>query len=96
MAGLISASGELSAKIAAFAAAEQIELRVAPPGKAAVAALAANGRKESTLDSLFEGGFVKCATARALAERIGIGRGEMGKLLNHLDIKVRDCELGCF
>ena len=51
---------------------------------------------ESTASVLHAGGSITCGLARDMADRLGIKRREIGKLLNHLNIKVRACELGCF
>jgi hypothetical protein len=42
-----------------------------------------------------EGG-ISCAAAMRLAEELVISRQDMGKLLNELKIKIKQCQLGCF
>jgi molybdopterin-guanine dinucleotide biosynthesis protein A len=42
------------------------------------------------------GGWIACETARAMAENLQISTHDMGKLLNHLKVKIRECGLGCF
>lgn len=39
---------------------------------------------------------ISCKKALEIAEKNTISRKEMGKLLNELKIKVRECQLGCF
>jgi hypothetical protein len=51
---------------------------------------------ESDLSTLQAGGWIACETARTMASKLGIDILEMGKLLDHLDIRVRQCGLGCF
>ena len=51
--------------------------------KAQIQAAAPNGR-------------IPCAVAFKLAEELGITRSRLGELLNELNIKVMQCQLGCF
>lgn len=55
-----------------------------------------SGRLESDLATLFSGGWIKCENARLLARKLDITKLQMGKLLHELDIKVKNCGLGCF
>ena len=41
-------------------------------------------------------GNISCAAAMRLAEELVISRQHMGKLLNELKIKIKQCQLGCF
>ncbi|MFH0916365.1 MAG: hypothetical protein V1912_07965 [bacterium] len=41
-------------------------------------------------------GVLTCHDARALAERLGVEYGLVGKACNEAGVKVRVCELGCF
>lgn len=50
----------------------------------------------SDLTTIYAGGSIACATAFELAAKLGISQAKMGKLLDHLDVKVRHCQLGCF
>jgi hypothetical protein len=50
----------------------------------------------STLTVLKAGGAIACPLARRMAPRLGIRIRDMGKLINHLNIRIRACELGCF
>jgi hypothetical protein len=51
--------------------------------KARIQAAAPNGR-------------IPCAAAFKLAEELGITRSRLGELLNELNIKISQCQLGCF
>lgn len=51
--------------------------------KAKIQAAAPNGR-------------IPCAAAFKLAEDLGITRSQFGELLNELNIKIIQCQLGCF
>ena len=53
-------------------------------------------RLESDLTTLFSGGWIKCENARLLAKKLDITKRQMGKLLTELDVKIRQCGLGCF
>ena len=52
--------------------------------------------RESSLSTLYAGGWIACATALAMADKLGIASEQLGKLLNHLNVRVRHCGLGCF
>jgi hypothetical protein len=45
---------------------------------------------------LHAGGRISCPNAFAAAKRLNIDRGTMGNLLNHLNIRIFGCQLGCF
>jgi hypothetical protein len=51
--------------------------------KASIQAAAPNGR-------------IPCAAAFKLAEDLGITRSRLGELFNELNIKIIQCQLGCF
>jgi hypothetical protein len=51
--------------------------------QAAIQAAAPNGR-------------IPCAAAFKLAEDFGITRSRLGEILNELNIKIIQCQLGCF
>ena len=61
-------------------------VRVAPPAT----------RRECTVETIWAGGWISCSVARAAAGRMGISGRTMGGLLYALDVKIRQCELGCF
>ncbi len=41
-------------------------------------------------------GKIACAAAFKLADELGLSRRQMGELLNELQIKITQCQLGCF
>jgi hypothetical protein len=51
--------------------------------KAKIQAAAPNGR-------------IPCAAAFKLSEELGLTRSRLGELLNELNIKIIQCQLGCF
>lgn len=53
-------------------------------------------RLESTISCLYSGGWITCATAGATAKKLDITMAQMGEILDHLKVKVKQCGLGCF
>lgn len=51
---------------------------------------------QSDTETLNIGGWIACPDAFAVAGRLNISHPQLGELLNHLDIRVRHCQLGCF
>jgi hypothetical protein len=51
--------------------------------KARIQAAAPNGR-------------IPCVAAFQLAEELGLTRSRLGELFNELNIKISQCQLGCF
>ncbi len=47
-------------------------------------------------DLLHCGGRMSCPNAFAAAARLRISRADMGRLLNLLEVKIGNCQLGCF
>jgi hypothetical protein len=41
-------------------------------------------------------GRIPCAAAFQLAEELGLTRSRLGELFNELNIKISQCQLGCF
>jgi hypothetical protein len=41
-------------------------------------------------------GRIPCAAAFQLAEELGLTRSRLGELCNELNIKISQCQLGCF
>ena len=96
MATRIQVSPDLAEKVAAFADTGGLELEIVESGPADLRVNVSGERRESTVDVLEAGGWIKCATAWALARRHGVELLALGGLLNVLDIKIRECCLGCF
>jgi len=53
-------------------------------------------RRECTINTIWSGGWIRCAVAHAAARKLGISTAKMGRLLYALNVKIRQCELGCF
>jgi hypothetical protein len=83
-------------KLREFLDKNEINLEVVTETQSDVEVIKCAGPKESSLDIIYSGGWIACETARSLAKKINISLGQMGKLLNHLDVKIRHCSLGCF
>jgi hypothetical protein len=49
-----------------------------------------------TLGVLHPGGRIDCSIALALADRSGAPSEAIGRLMNLLGIRIRNCQLGCF
>ena len=58
--------------------------------------LASGERRQSIDDTLEAGGWITCGHALKLARQLGIPSLQFGALLDLLEIKVRECSLGCF
>lgn len=80
-----------------FVTAEGIRVNVvSTPDDYTVQVMKADERRRCGLRTLYTGGFIACETARGAAVKLGIRTRQMGKLLDFLNIKVRNCSLGCF
>lgn len=53
-------------------------------------------RKQSDMETIYAGGWIECPTAWAIAQKLALPVQKMGVLLTHLNVKVRNCGLGCF
>jgi len=92
----ILADAPLAGVVAQFLRVEGI---VAGPTGArgeAVRVAASVERREATPDTIWSGGWITCEAAHVLARKLGIPARKMGGLLDALDVKVRQCSLGCF
>lgn len=54
------------------------------------------GKVECEPGTLHCGGRISCPDAFVNSGMMKIDRADMGKLLNHLDIRIFACQLGCF
>jgi hypothetical protein len=79
-----------------FVSAESIQIELTEGDGPGVKVLLWDDRKESDLDTLYSGGWIGCRTALSLAKKLEIPKNQLGALLNHLRIKVKNCSLGCF
>jgi hypothetical protein len=86
----------LTESLGAFIKAESIPLGVVVGANATVQVVASQEGQESSASQLQAGGWIACLTAHQLAERLEVETRQVGKLLDHLEIKIKACELGCF
>ncbi|MBU0639758.1 MAG: hypothetical protein KKB50_12900 [Planctomycetes bacterium] len=56
----------------------------------------AGEREQGDERTLRVGGWISCQSARAMAGKLRLDGRKIGKLCDLLDVKIRDCELGCF
>jgi hypothetical protein len=96
MSATLAVPDELLKSVSDFVQAEKMALDVVAGEEGTVRVVQSGKRRQSTISVLEAGGWITCATARGMAPKLGITLQAMGKLLNHLDIRIRACELGCF
>lgn len=82
--------------VRSFLQAESLSIEVVSDPDATVRVVQGSGRQQSDLSTLQAGGWITCAAARAMTSKLRTDGRKVGKLLDLLDIKIRDCELGCF
>jgi len=51
---------------------------------------------EEAIKEKAKDGKIPCAMCFKIAEDFGISRKEMGKILNEINIRISQCQLGCF
>ncbi len=51
---------------------------------------------KASIQAAAPNGKIPCAAAFKLAEDLGITRSRLGELFNELNIKIIQCQLGCF
>jgi len=94
--GKLNAQDVDVAALQALLESEGIDLElVSGPAEAAVTARPGQ-RQQSDLETVYAGGWIECPAAWALAKKLGISVQAMGAVLEHLNVKVRNCGLGCF
>ncbi len=92
----IGVPGSIRAEVERLVEAKRVRLKIVEPGRGDVDVVEGGKRSEGSVSRLCGGGWIRCGTALALAQRLNIKAGSLGSLLDVLDIKVRDCSLGCF
>ncbi len=79
-----------------FLQSARLPLQVVAEAEGTVQVIASEPPRRCSVRRLYVGGTIACETARAMAGRLGLRVPEMGRLLDFLHIKVRNCGLGCF
>ena len=90
----------MAESVAAFVESESIPLGVCTANDTSaeriIRVVPTEERLQSDGSTLYAGGWITCAAARAMGAELGFGLMKTGKLLDFLDVKIRRCELGCF
>jgi len=96
MAKKVQVPDSLSAKVADFVKQESIDWEIVADDDCDIAVESCSERKQSNRDVIYSGGWISCEMARALAPNLDLTLDQMGKLLDVLSVKIRQCSLGCF
>lgn len=92
----ISAPEPISQKLIKFINDSNIALEVVAEDGDLKIELSGEQKLKSNLSTLYSGSWVSCATARATAANLAITLKQMGEMLNVINVKVKQCGLGCF
>jgi len=92
----IYVESSLTERLKQFLADEEIPLELCSQDEGMVKVLSCQDRKAGDLTMLYAGGSITCPIARVMADQLDLSYGQMGRLLNHLNVKIRSCSLGCF
>ena len=65
-------------------------------GMSIVSPTSKNEKKICDTKTLYAGGWIKCPTAWEIARLHGLDLMQFGSLLDMLNIRIRQCALGCF
>ena len=85
-----------SERLEEFLKTEDISIDLIHNGSGDVEVLRCDAGQEGGMNTLYQGGWIGCETAQALAGKLGISKLQIGRILNFLNIKIRHCSLGCF
>jgi hypothetical protein len=98
MAAAINIPDSLKEKFADLLVQSSIDLKIVLDGSGRVQVIegADSDRREGTRSTLYTHGWINCEVARRVAEDLSISYSEAGRIMDFLNIKVRNCELGCF
>ena len=86
----------LADKVRAFVQAHSMGCEVVEGGGGTINVVQSNGSQQSDTSTLHAGGWIACPDGFALASGLCISAQALGQLLDELNIKVRQCQLGCF
>jgi hypothetical protein len=92
----LTVSEKLLPSVQRLTNAEQINVDVTADPDGAVKITPGAPGQQSASTELRAGGWISCSTAFETAGRLQVPPRDVGKLLNHLDIRIRACQLGCF
>jgi hypothetical protein len=92
----ICVSEELKSGLEGFINENSVGIEVVTEGEATLKAEKCAEPIECTASTLYAGGWISCAMALGLASKLEVESRQFGKMMDHLDIKIRRCQLGCF
>jgi hypothetical protein len=92
----VYAESALFDSLRAFVDSEGIQVELTQERDTEIRILASDDRKESSMETLYASGWIPCPTALAMAKKLQLSTIQIGAMLNHLKIKVKNCSLGCF
>jgi len=92
----LSIPKSLSGKVLQFIQQSGIPLDIVTENAGITVKICTDIRLESDLATMYSGGWIKCENARLMAKKLDITKPNMGKLLDELNIQVKECGLGCF
>ena len=96
MQATIGVPEKLASALGEFLKAESIPVKVVTSGEATVQVVEGKEGDESSASTLKAGGWIACLTAHQVAERLGMEKRHVGKLMDTLEVKIKVCQLGCF
>ncbi len=73
-----------------------IDIDITASESAKISIVPSDQPTQCSLEKIYAGGWINCQLALQLAAEMAIPVEQMGKLLNGLNVKVRNCGLGCF
>ena len=98
--GAIEVPETLMESLGEFIQKEGIALSLVAVGgaddEAKIRVVQAEAREQGDAATLPSGGWITCADALEMARQLNIKPNEMGRIIDFLDIKIRQCSLGCF
>lgn len=92
----ICADDSLLAKLVQFGKESDLTIEWAEPEEADLCVSTTETHEFCKEQTLYAGGLIRCAMALSLAKHLHLPLLTFGALLEHLDIRVRECSLGCF
>jgi len=87
---------ELKSGLEGFIKENSVPVEIVTEGGATLRAEKCSEPIECTSSTLYAGGWISCAMALGLASKLEVESLQFSKMMDHLDIKIRRCQLGCF
>jgi hypothetical protein len=87
---------DLKSGLESFVTEHGLKLEVITSGGATLTVEKCSEPTECTATTLYSGGWISCAAALALSDKLEVESRQFGELMDHLDIKIRRCQLSCF